>query len=335
MRRVAVEVGVSQSTVSRVLSGASGAVPIAKATRDRVLRVAADLGYAPNPLARGLRGTSTGFIGVLIMPGVGPFFSAMIPHLSAKAREQGYRILLGYAAGDANEGLDLETIFETRYCDGMLVLGDVRDQPTLLAGLRSAKAPLVEVCAGDRGGDITGVDVDNPLGARLLMQHLWGLGHRRIAFVGGVWRGGTSERQHEFERFMRSKHAEIPAGYIQSVDNSYAGGRIGVQQILGLAERPTAVFAATDGIAVGILRGAADSGLSVPRDMSVVGFDGIALGEFTIPALTTVASPMEELAGAAIRELLRLLSGEPPRSGALARLQPTLVVRSSTAPTGG
>ncbi|HEY7132260.1 MAG TPA: LacI family DNA-binding transcriptional regulator, partial [Candidatus Limnocylindrales bacterium] len=129
MRDIAAMAGVSQSTVSRVLNDAPTRVPIAPETRARVILAARELGYRPNPLARGLRGASTMLLGAVVRDITDPFFAGAVEALSVEAVSHGYNVVLGQAHGRADEALALTTVLETRHCDAIILLGDVQNQP--------------------------------------------------------------------------------------------------------------------------------------------------------------------------------------------------------------
>ena len=143
MHDIARAAGVSQSTVSRVLNDTSTAVPIAAHTRKRVLDVADRLGYRPNPLARGLRGAKTMLIGLIVREISDLFFTNAVEAVSIAARERAYNVVLGSAHSRADEAIALRAVLETRHCDGIILLGDMQDQPRLLDDLTSSHVPVV------------------------------------------------------------------------------------------------------------------------------------------------------------------------------------------------
>ncbi len=300
MRDIAVATGVSRSTVSRVLNDAPLSVPIARETRERVVAAARDLGYRPNPLARALRGAPTMLVGAIVRDITDPFFAGAIEAISNEARARGYNIVLGHAHARAAEAMELAAILEARQCDAILLLGDMGDQPRLLADLRDTYVPVVTLWQGTSLDVIPGVQVDNRLGIRLAIEHLRGLGHRRIAFTGGRLLGDIRERQAAYQELVSADLGEIPTGYVQHVANTTAGGEAALGALLRLEPRPTAVVAATDVLATGILRGALLRGVKVPDTLSVVGFDDIPMATLTVPALTTVQMPMAAMAAEAI-----------------------------------
>ncbi len=335
MRDIAAAAGVAPSTVSRVLNGSPSRVPIAASTRERVLAAAARLGYRPNPLARGLRGSATMLIGAVVRDFSDPFFAAAIESLAVEAMARGYNVVLGHAHGRAGEGLSLAAVLEIRHCDAVLMLGDMQDQPRLLEDLRSSAVPVVALWQGTSPLEFPTVDVDDRVGIDAGLRHLMGLGHTRIAFVSGRLPGDNPHRQDAFVEFMTGEGGGLPSGYVQEVPNSLAGGEAAIRTLLELPSPPTAVVTSTDLVAVGVLHAAANLGRHVPADLSVVGFDDLVLAAHTVPALTTVHMPVEEIVGEGVR-----LAVELARDPAASReprvivFDPTLVVRDSTSPPG-
>jgi DNA-binding LacI/PurR family transcriptional regulator len=330
MRDVASATGVSQSTVSRVLSGAPTAVPIAAKTRDRVLAAARDLGYRPNPLARGLRGMRTMLLGVIVRDITDPFFAGAIEAGSIEASQRGYNIVLGHAHGRADEAIALWRVLEARHCDAILLLGDMSDQPRLIDDLRGAHVPVVALWQGSRSDGIPSVSVDNRAGIVAVIDHLRALGHRRIGFAAGRSLGDIQEREEAYVEYLTQLGEPPRDGYRQHARNDPPGGGEALAAMLELPEPPTAVIAATDVLAIGVLHEAYERGMRVPDDLSVTGFDDIPLAAFTVPALTTVRMPVREMVAAAVRMVI----DDDPVAGARTQqaarvLEPSLVVRSS------
>lgn len=331
MKEIGRLAGVSQSTVSRILNGTSGPVRIAPGTRERVLAVVSQLGYTPNPLARGLRGARTAMIGLIVREVSDPFFSTVIGAVGAEARRHGHNVVLGYARSQAEDAAELTWVLETPHCDGLLLLGDLHDQGRLLPELGHSPRPVLALCVGSRAGDVPALNTDNAAGAQLVMDHVWDLGHRRIAFLGTGWLGDVAERRDRYVQFLQERGQVIPDAYLATAENGPRGGYRAAQALLALDPAPTAVFAATDALAAGALKSLADTGRRVPHDVSVAGFDDIPMAEFTTPALTTVRQPVAEMAALAVHDLLAMVgTGRPVPT--MRRLAPTLVVRESTAP---
>jgi DNA-binding LacI/PurR family transcriptional regulator len=324
--------GVSQATVSRILSGAPTSVRIGQATRDRVITVARDLGYRLNPHARGLRGAPTMLLGLIVREITEPFFAGAIEALTAEAAARGYNVVLGHAHGRADEAIALRGVLETRHCDALLLVGDVGDQPSLLEDLRHSSLPMVGLWQGSPLPGIPTVNVDNRLGTYLALDELLRRGHRRIAFIGGRRIGDVRERRAAFRQYAKRHGLELPTGCVQLVDGSAEAGDAAMRALMTLPVPPTAVVASTDIVAIGALYAAADLGVRVPQDVSVIGFDDIPAARFSIPALTTLRQPVGEMAAVAVRIAIDLIGmhGEAPAaSGPDHVLQPTLIERRS------
>jgi DNA-binding LacI/PurR family transcriptional regulator len=332
MMDVARATGVSQSTVSRVLSGAPTTIPIATETRERVMRAARSLGYRPNPLARGLRGARTGLLGVIVREITDPFFASAIEAVSIEAARRGYNVVLGHAHGRADEALALWGILEARHCDAILLLGDMRDKLQLIEDLHDTPAPVVALWHGSRAAGLPTVTVDNRAGIDAVLDHVRGLGHRRIAFIGGRRLGDIREREEAFRTHVLRHGLDLGDGYMVSVTNEFEAGAEAFGALMALKRPPTAVVAATDVLAVGALRGAYDRGLAVPRDVTVTGFDDIPFASMSVPSLTTIRMPVREM----VAQAMRVAIDEPSTDGAdgipHSILEPELVIRGSSGP---
>jgi len=237
MKDIATATGVSRSTVSRILNDAPLTVPIAAATRERVLAASRALGYRPNPLARSLRGAPTMLLGAIVRDITDPFFAGAIEAVSVEARKLGYNIVLGHAHAQATEAHALATMLEARQCDAILLLGDMGDQPRLLDDLRDTHVPVVALWQGSELDLIPAVNVDNQSGIATAIDHLRDLGHRRIAFIGGRLLGDIRERQAAYAEAMVDLLGEVPAGYIQHVANTPADGEAALRALMGLSPR--------------------------------------------------------------------------------------------------
>src|SRR5450756_382437 len=216
MQDIADASGVSQSTVSRVLTGAPNAIPINPETRARILEVARQMRYRPNPLARGLRGASTMLLGVIVREITDPFFAGAVDAISTESNRRGYNVVLGHAHGRADEAIALRAVLETRHCDAILLVGDISDQPRLMEDLQDTNSPVVGLWQGTTAvPGISIIGVDNRFGVHGLMDHLFELGHRKIAFVGGVFIegrliGDIGERRVAFLERMAKEGLETP-----------------------------------------------------------------------------------------------------------------------------
>jgi DNA-binding LacI/PurR family transcriptional regulator len=213
----------------------------------------------------------------------------------------------------------------------------MRDQPRLVADLAGASVPVVALWQGSEPSDVASVGVDNAAGIHAVLDHLVELGHRRIAFVGGLGLGDIQERHDAFVDHLTSQvtgHGiTVPADYTLSGPNDLAAGVAAMHRLAELPDPPTAVVASTDVLATGVLRGAAERGLRVPDDISIAGFDDIPAVAYTIPALTTVRMPVNEMVRTAVGLVLDPPPVDPDHIGDPPPVvRPSLVVRESTGP---
>lgn len=334
MNDVAAAAGVAQSTVSRILNDTPLSVRVSPATRERVLAIADELGYRPHPIARALRGAPTMLIGAIVRDITDWFFAATVEALSSRAKAYGYSVVLAHAGAAADEALRLTAILEARHCDAILLLGDFRGERRLVEDLRKARVRVVGLWQGseERGRPFPIVGVDNRAGIRAGVAHLVALGHERIAYVGADRLGDMEEREQAFLGHLGELDLPVPGGYVRHVPNTIGGGQHALARLLAQRPRPTAIVAASDVLALGLLRAAYDHRIVVPDDLSIVGFDDIPQTEASVPGLTTIRMPIPEMVTAG----LELSVGEQRWSGegSVPRLvfQPSLVVRQTTAP---
>lgn len=334
MRDIARAAGVSQSTVSRVLNDAPTSVPIAADTRERVNRAARELGYRPNPLARGLRGAATMLIGAVVRDFSDPFYAGAIEALAVEAMAHGYNIVLGHAQGRLDEVVTLTAVLETRHTDAIVLLGDMQDQPGLLDDLRRSTVPVVALWQGSSPLEFPTFEPDDRAGILVGLDHVRALGHTRIGFVSAHLQGDFRQREDAYLEFMRRRGTPIPDGYVQRVPNTLAGGEAALRALFELPEPPTAVCTSTDLVAIGVLHAAHNIGATVPDRLSVVGFDDIFISAHTVPALTTIRMPIGDMVREAVATAIELArEPETATPEPIKRFfEPPLIVRESTAP---
>jgi len=269
-------------------------------------------------------------LGVIVREITDPFFSMAIEALSTEALTRGYNVVLGSAHSKADEAIALKAVLETRHCDAIVLLGDMRDEPKFLEDLRASQTPIIALWHGTELEGVPTVNIDNRAGMVAAIDHLIDLGHRRIAFIGGRPLGDIRERRTAFYEHLEESGIAVDEEYVQNVINDPAGGDAALRTLVALDSPPTAVVCSTDHLATGVLHAAADLGLAVPRDLSVVGFDDIPMASFTVPSLTTVHMPVDEMTALAAR-----LAMDEPEDGASGGVEsfvvtPSLVVREST-----
>lgn len=327
---VAARAGVSTATVSRVLSGSAMALP---ETRERVLEAARELAYRPSGVARALKRAETRTLGLLVTDIANPFFPQIVRAVEDEAHARGYGVLLCNAADDpAREIATLDLLVERRV-DGIVVASG---RATRRLGRRLAELPIpvVLVNADVRWPGVAVIGTTQRTGARLAAEHLLGLGHRRLAFVGapaGHAAGGP--RRAGVLDALRAAGLGADALEIVPGDGRVEGGAASVERLLEGRARPTGIVAYNDLAAIGILRGLRSVGLRVPADASVVGFDDIEPASWTEPPLTTIRQPTTEMGRWAVERIAGALRGAA--SDDRVALEPELIVRGSTGPPPG
>ena len=328
MQDIAHVAGVSQSTVSRVLNDTITSVPIAALTRQRVLEAAERLGYRPNPLARGLRGAKTMLLGVIVREISDAFFTTAVEAVSLAARDRSYNVVLGSAHSQADEAIALRAVLETRHCDGIVLLGDVRDQPRLLDDLAASHVPVVAMWQGTALAGVATINIDNRGGIASAIDHLAALGHRRFGFIGGWPHGDIRERRAGFIEHLTELGMPPLDEHVHAGLNNPGSGADAFRNLIGMADAPTAIVTATDQMAIGALHAAHALGVSVPGQVSIVGFDDIPHTRYPAPPLTTVHQPIGDMA-----ELAVSLVVDASTSEAVHRVFPTsLELRETTGP---
>ncbi|CAA9546688.1 MAG: hypothetical protein AVDCRST_MAG59-1363 [uncultured Thermomicrobiales bacterium] len=326
---VAREAGVSIATVSRYLNGPDGIV--AEDTGDRVRAVVERLGYVPNSVARSLKTGRTRLIGVLLANIAHPYWSVVLSGVEEACQRAGYGAIVSSAADRADVENSYLRAFLRQRVDGIL-LNPATAAPSTVEAWARLTVPVVTIDRTLPGLPFGLVAMDNALGTRLGVEHLLGLGHRRIGFVS--WRpDGLSNRE---ERLAGYQDALADAGVEadgELIRFAADGWSDGVDQTLALlAERdpPSAIVSASSMLNLQVLAAVKRRGLRVPDDVSVVGYDDSPWDPLLDPPLTTVATPAKGLGWAAAERLIRAIEGDHPDDAGEVRLVPELVVRHST-----
>ncbi len=336
-RDVARLAGVSRTTVSLVLNNVPD-VHISPETRQRVLEAARQLNYYPDASARRLVSGKTSTIALVWHRGPDrtyrdAFLPGLLQGATHAARRYGYYVLFRPIESDEPDDAWVE-LARGRHTDGLILSGP-RSDDTALLDLHREGFPLV-LHGQLPGADIPSVDVDNERGAMIAVRHLLALGHRRIGMVTNAPLAYTASRQR-LEGYRRAlEEAGIPfdEALVRYGNFDEESGRQAMEALLALAEPPTAVFVASDMVAIGALRALREQGRRVPEDMAVVGFDDIATSRYLIPALTTVHVPAFGLGWSAAELLIRIIEGDTPNETPV-RLETELVVRESCGARSG
>ncbi|MGC0417027.1 LacI family DNA-binding transcriptional regulator [Embleya sp. AB8] len=320
---VAARAGVSRSLVSLVMRDSP---KVSAGRRQAVLAAARELGYRPNLNARTLATGSSSTLGVLISDLHNPYFAEVVDGVEAAARDHGMDIVLGTGGRrPAHERRSLERLLQFRPA-GLVLLGPV----VATAAIEEAaeQVPTVLVARGVRAAHVDTVNDDGATGSALAVEHLAALGHRDIVHVDGGHGSQAAVRRRGYEQAM---HRLALQRYLRVVPSEYTdtGGAEAARALLAGGTLPTAIVAANDVNAVGIIGELSESGVRVPRDVSVVGYDNTHLAGLRHIGLTTINQPREEMGRLATETLLQRLRGERTRA-ARHLLHPALVIRTST-----
>ena len=326
IKDVARQARVSVATVSRALNGHANVTP---ETRAHVLRVAAELRFVPSSAARSMITRRTHTIGALLPDLHGEYFSELIRGIDLAARARGLHLLVSSSHGDAAEAAAALRAMNGRV-DGLLVMSPHANADFLWGNVPDG-VPAVLMNTRVVGGKHSSFAVDNHGGAYAMVRHLVECGHRDIAFVAGP---ESNFEAHERLRGFRTAIADLLPGAVEHVlqgdFTQESGFRVG-RQVVALTQRPSAVFASNDMMAIGCLSALNEAGVQVPGEIALAGFDDVPVSRYVNPSLTTVRARITELGALALERLASAIE-EPGRIAALHQtLRAELVVRQSTA----
>ena len=337
---VARESGFSKSAVSFVLNDAPLASRISEETKARIRRVAEELGYRPNHLARHLRSKRNQTIGIVVFDISDPYCAQILRGIEEVLYRSG--AYLPILTDDQNDRARFKrnvTMLLERQVEGMIVLGNsIYPEAELLEVLRECRTPIVMIGRELENGSLSSVTVDNELGGRAALEHLYDLGHRRIAFIRGPKvMIDSSQRWKAIEGFARTVGMPLDDALIVDTPLRSAGQQAGyelTQRLLRSKKPFTALQAYDDLTAFGAIRALNEAGIEVPRQCSVIGFDDVAMSAYYNPPLTTIHQDMELQGRVGVEILLDALrepGDENPGARVRKLVTPRLVVRTSTA----
>ncbi len=302
---VAIKAGVSVATVSRVLNGHTN---VREPTREKVLAAVAASGYRVNELARNLRTAESRLLLAMVPDFGNPFYSAIVRGIDSVARQNGYFMLLCDTGADPGRERSYFDLLRGRRADGAICLDPATVQAALAEDVSTL--PWVACCEFDPAAGVPYVGIDNHLAAGDAVRHLLGQGHTRIALINsGHGYLYSRQRAEGYRDALSAAGIDADPAWQIDVDTlDYVAGEEAAKRLTRLGRhRPTAVFAVSDTLAIGVIKGMRGEGLRVPDDVAVMGFDDIAVAAQIDPALTTVAQPMRELGETAARLLLKRL----------------------------
>jgi len=330
IKDIAKAANVSHPTVSRALSDS----PLVKAeTKERIKRLAQEMGYTPDAIARSLVTQQTRTVGVVVTTITDPFIAEVVQGIEDRAQENGYSVILASSAAEPEREMAAVEMLRAKRVDSLIVASS-RLGALYLEHLERIGVPVVLVNNhNEQSGRYTfSISVDNRHGGCLATSHLIKRGHRRIAYI-----SGPANHSDDAERLAGYRQALDKAGLlfdpalVVSGNGRLDGGERALRALIGLDSPPTAIFCYNDMTAIGLLSAARQSGLSVPEDLAVVGFDDIPFASHLYPPLTTIAQPQRSMGHQAMSMALTLMTTQdplPPLSDVVVKGK--LVVRETT-----
>lgn len=329
---VAHEAGVSASTVSRYMKGQLNLRPD---TERKIIDAISSEGYVrPSSRSDSAQGESPGGTIGVVVPEVGnDYFSRIADRVVAAAESNGYSVLVASTSNNSRRQLDYVRLLTSLGVDGLVYLGNYASNAALAAEV-AADFPVVVV--DEQLSGIPSVDtvlVDDYAGAYQAVAYLGSLGHERIAFVGGpAWLHSVQERMRGWRDALRRSGADADDQLILNGTFSEEFGAASLSHILATAKNPTAVFAASDTIALGLMAAARRLGMSVPKDLSIVGFDDVPAASLVTPRLTTIHTPVGQMASTAVTMLIERLDGSRRAAASRVTSVSLVVGESAVAP---
>lgn len=325
IQEVAKEAKVSVATVSRVLNNHPSVSP---KTRRRVEEAIRRLQYEPNLLGRNLRRTESRLILVLVPTISNPFYSEIIQGIEEVAQKSGYNILLCTTGSDQEREWIYLDLVKQKLADGVISMDPAANQASLIS--YAQQFPVIQCCEYSEDNEAPYVAIDNRAAAYMAVKHLITSGHRKIALFNTDERFLYARlRKQGFLDALEEAGITPRSEWILNLSLSFEDGYRAMKEKLSAEDRPDALFAVSDVLAIGALRALGEAGLKSPEDMALVGFDNIAEASYTTPSLTTVGQPMRKMGQEACRMLIQRIEHQDKPVKSIF-LQHELILREST-----
>lgn len=330
MDEIAKIAGVSKTTVSRVLNDKPDVNP---ETRDKILKVIEEFNFKPNAMAKAISTRRSRTIGLIIPYDAkyifsNPYYVEVMRGIYTEADKRGYYLLICYP-----QNHNYEDMFNQKQVEGYIVISPGSDHKYMLQSLIDVKAPFVSTAnVIDWDTPINVVDVDNYIGGRQMTEYLFKLGHREIAYIGKSSITSSMDRLHGYRDVMEENGIPYRDSMVRIIDKgSIANAEEAAKELLENNENLTAIFAASDMLAIGAIKAAKALGKKVPKDISVVGYDDIPFAEHYDPPLTTMRQPTYDKGVESVNMLIELLESKGESKNQVKLLDIKLMERSSTA----
>ncbi len=307
IKEIARKAGVSIATVSRTLNGKG---PVREETRRRIIQIAREYNYKPNPIARGLSRRQTDTIGVILPELMDEFFMDLIHSIDEEAYRANRFVMISSSHSQRNIVETLIEFMGSGRVDGVILMASELDN-SVVELLKKSKRPIVLLNASKQINSMVSFNVNNYQAAMAIVEHLIGHGFRNIAIIKGP--AGNCDADERFKGYTDAlAKQDLPLQEDLIVDGNFTiqAGYYGLMRLMSQSQKPEAIFAANDMMALGAYEAARSSHIQIPRDVAITGFDDIFLSRLLTPRLTTAHVPIFELGSKAVRYLLRMISGE-------------------------
>jgi LacI family repressor for deo operon, udp, cdd, tsx, nupC, and nupG len=322
---VALAAGVSAATVSRVINDSPR---VSERTRGIVVEAIKRLDYKPNLLGRNLRRSETKLVLVLLPSIANPFYSRIVKGIEDVGHKNGYNVMLCNTNSDVTRERIYLELLKNRLADGVIIMAPEMGENELSEiGLTY---PVVQCCEYKEGARVSHVSVDNLAAANKAVKHLISQGHKRIGIISCANSFvSTIKREEGYRKALQDAGLHMDEELVKRGDYSFKSGVRAASQLLALKERPTAIFAISDIMAIGAIRAAGENGLLVPQNVAIVGFDNIEFASMINPMLTTISQPKYDIGCTTMELLLSQIRGElkEPKD---VFLENELIMREST-----
>ncbi len=329
LKDVAARAGVGLGTASRVMNGSKNVKPI---TREKVLKAVEELNYHPNSIARSLKINSTKSLGILLTDLKNGFDTEIVRGIEAEAGKADYSLFLTNINKERSKMLSCIKSFVEKNVDGIIIIGGEITE-VFYTSIRQFRIPLITISCESNikpEGQYASITIDNEQAAYEAVEYLIKKGHRRIAMISGEKdeMNGGIPRIKGYQRALDRYKIPLREEYLMEGNYTFLSGYERAKQMLALSERPTAIFAASDAMAVGAEKALLESGVRIPDEIAVFGFDGLDFAEYVYPSLSTVVQPRYEMGVLAVQCMLEFLDAkESKASKVIVRHQ--LTVRES------
>ena len=335
IKDVARKAGVSPSTVSRVINNTTSLIPFSEETRRKIFQAAEELHYRPSHFARSLRAKKTQTICNILLDYPTSFFAPLLRGIHTVAEKEDYSTIFIALPGSPEEVQPFKKFIGIDCSDGVILwAGNTRIVEKFIPLSELLRVPTVSTNVILEGTHIPSVTLDNTQGGHLAMKYLAGLGHRRIGFIGGPDRDDFNERFTGYQNALKELGLPYEESLVTFGLADLDSGFEAMARLLAIPEPPTAVFAANDYMAVGAIKAVLDKGMSVPNDISIIGYDDASPSRYSIPPLTTIQQPVELIGRKAAEILIQRLRSDPKKNHRQYEVErivikPELVLRSS------